>query len=565
MLCALFLVAATSFAKAETRVLKFYNLHTHERAEIAYKRNGRYLQSGLDKINHILRDWRENEEIKINPRLLDVIWHIYQITGSKDYINVICGYRTPETNTMLRRRSSGVAKKSQHTMGNALDFFLPDVKLSKLREVALKLQAGGVGYYPHSGSPFVHVDVGNVRHWPRMSRQQLLALFPDGETLHIPADGKPLPGYQRALAAYKARQRSGGSIMIAEDSGKRSGGLLAALFGGADEEDDATQASAAPRVVQATTTGSAAPQVRESTPQPDQPKTPATVLASLAPDAVPVPYSPPRPVDVDQKLAEKTPVPSVAVASAADTSTPAGNSPSENEKKAVALAALDVPVPTSRPDYTPALAALSADATEPPASDAIAEILAREKANMSASRQVAMLPLPTPRPQVQKASLDPNMIPRPETASIVRRAAEELDVENAIGFASPMESGRPVSDTPRLALLSDQSGRTPAAVIAGGLTTTPKVAKPKPGDSQPRPKAVVLPVKPAEAPERVFSSRSLKADATGTTAPSFDLRLVHAPDVVYTAGFRQGVPTVQGEHFTGQAVTFLAVARFATN
>src|SRR5690606_29926022 len=123
--------------------------------------------------------------------------------------------------------------------GKAIDFYLPDVRLSRLRAIGLKMQVGGVGYYPRSGSPFVHLDVGGVRHWPRMSRSELAALFPDGRTLHIPSDGRPLPGYQQALAAYQARQRNGGSIQIASDSGGRGRGILAALFGGgADEEED---------------------------------------------------------------------------------------------------------------------------------------------------------------------------------------------------------------------------------------------------------------------------------------------------------------------------------------
>ena len=110
---------------------------------------------------------------------------------------------------MLRSRSKGVAKKSQHMLGKAMDFYIPDVKLKKLREIGLKMQGGGVGYYPSSGSPFVHFDVGNVRHWPKMSRRELIALFPDGKTLHVPSDGKPLPGFNQALASYQARKKSG--------------------------------------------------------------------------------------------------------------------------------------------------------------------------------------------------------------------------------------------------------------------------------------------------------------------------------------------------------------------
>ena len=116
-------------------------------------------------------------------------------------------------------------------LGKAMDFFIPGVKLSRLREIGFKLQGGGVGYYPKSGSPFVHFDTGNVRAWPRMSRDQLVRIFPDGKTLHLPPDGKPLPGYQQALASYQARKKKGQATAIASletgRSGKKSGGLLA--------------------------------------------------------------------------------------------------------------------------------------------------------------------------------------------------------------------------------------------------------------------------------------------------------------------------------------------------
>ena len=107
---------------------------------------------------------------------------------------------------MLRRRSKGVAKNSQHMLGKAMDSSFPACRSTKLRDIGLRMQVGGVGYYPTSGSPFVHMDIGNVRHWPSMSRQQLVRVFPNGKTLHVPSDGKPLPGYAQALAAYKARK-----------------------------------------------------------------------------------------------------------------------------------------------------------------------------------------------------------------------------------------------------------------------------------------------------------------------------------------------------------------------
>jgi uncharacterized protein YcbK (DUF882 family) len=232
-------------AREGNRTLKLHFGHTGERGEFTFKKNGRYDRGELAKINRLLRDWRRNEPARMDPQLLDLIWAIYKKTGSREYIHVVSAYRSPATNNMLRKRSSGVAKNSQHTHGKAMDFYIPGVPLDKLRGIAMKAQGGGVGYYPRSGSPFVHVDTGNVRAWPRMTRKQLIALFPNGETLHLPADGKPLPGYQTALAKRKS---SGGTALAYLETGSDDevggdkptvGGWLARVFdGGADEVED---------------------------------------------------------------------------------------------------------------------------------------------------------------------------------------------------------------------------------------------------------------------------------------------------------------------------------------
>ncbi|MCX8996816.1 DUF882 domain-containing protein [Rhizobiaceae bacterium BDR2-2] len=240
---------ATAQAAGQTRSLKIYFVHTGERANIVYKRNGRYDQKGLDALNRLLRDWRRNEPTRMDPRLWDLVWEVYRSVGAKDYIHAVSGYRSPNTNAMLRSRTAGVAEKSQHMLGKAMDFYIPGVPLKKLRETAMRVQGGGVGYYPKSGSPFVHLDVGNVRAWPRMSRKELVSLFPNGKTLHIPADGKPLPGYQQALAEYKQRGGAPAGVMVADS---RSGqpkrrNLLTALFGGGDENEDADAITAPAR------------------------------------------------------------------------------------------------------------------------------------------------------------------------------------------------------------------------------------------------------------------------------------------------------------------------------
>ncbi|WP_416064105.1 DUF882 domain-containing protein [Rhizobium sp. ZK1] len=232
-------IAGSGEAAAEDRALKLYFTHTGERATIVFKRNGKYDQRGLNQINRFLRDWRRNEPAKMDPRLLDLVWEVYRKSGAKETIHVVSAYRSPATNNMLRNRSrnTGVAKRSQHMLGKAMDFYIPGVKLATLRALAMQMQVGGVGYYPTSGSPFVHLDVGNVRAWPRMSRQELARLFPDGRTIHLPADGRPLPGYQVALAERKKGIRSAPIEIVS----------------GEDEDDDApvTPKTAAPTLLTA--------------------------------------------------------------------------------------------------------------------------------------------------------------------------------------------------------------------------------------------------------------------------------------------------------------------------
>ncbi len=233
-------------ANGDTRTISFHHVHTGEDLTITYKVNGRYDETALQKINWELRDWRREEPIKIDPHLIDLVWEAQREAGGKAPIQIICGYRAPATNAMLRAKSRGVAQFSQHMLGKALDFYLPDVPLSRLREVGLRLQRGGVGFYPTSGSPFVHLDTGNVRHWPKVSREYLAKIFPDGKTVHIPADGRPMPGYQQALAEIRARgdqNVSSISVASAGETAPTAGGdavkkFFAKLFGKKDESGD---------------------------------------------------------------------------------------------------------------------------------------------------------------------------------------------------------------------------------------------------------------------------------------------------------------------------------------
>jgi uncharacterized protein YcbK (DUF882 family) len=192
-------------AEGETRTISMHHLDTKENITITYMREGRYDEAALEKINWFLRDWRRSKETRMDPHLIDLLWEVHRETGSKEPINIVCGYRSPATNAMLRRSSHGVARYSQHMLGHAVDFYIPGVPLTEIRVIGLRMQRGGVGFYPTSGSPFVHMDTGGVRMWPRMTREQLLNVFPDGRTAYVPRDGHPLPGYALALADLKKR------------------------------------------------------------------------------------------------------------------------------------------------------------------------------------------------------------------------------------------------------------------------------------------------------------------------------------------------------------------------
>ena len=143
--------------------LAFYNTHTQERLHVCYCRNGKYDFKALSKINHILRDHRSGEVRAIDIQLLELLHDLSFKTSSQSPFHVISGYRSPATNKKLNKKSAGVASKSLHMQGKAIDIRIPGIKTRKLRNVARQMKAGGVGYY--SKSDFVHVDTGRVRYW----------------------------------------------------------------------------------------------------------------------------------------------------------------------------------------------------------------------------------------------------------------------------------------------------------------------------------------------------------------------------------------------------------------
>lgn len=179
-------------AAAESRTISLRNIHTEETLTIEYKRNGRYVQEAMKQINWIMRDWRKDETTQIDPELIDLLWEVHSELGSKEPINIISAFRSRATNEMLRKTVGGQAKESRHITGQAADVQFPDVPLKHLRYSALIKERGGVGYYPTSATPFVHLDTDRVRSWPRMPRHELALLFRNGRTQHVPADGEPI-------------------------------------------------------------------------------------------------------------------------------------------------------------------------------------------------------------------------------------------------------------------------------------------------------------------------------------------------------------------------------------
>ena len=232
-------------AEGDTRTLSFHHVHTGEDITITFKRNGRYDEAALKKLDWFMRDWRKEQETHMDPHLFDLLWEVYREVGGTaadpgDLRLSLAGHQRDAARALERRRADQPAHQR------------PGDRLLYSRRAArdgpregLRLQRGGVGFYPTSGSPFVHMDTGTIRHWPRIPREELVKIFPDGRTVHIPSDGQPLPGYALALADVERHgaMPSGTSLEAAREAGvitarpgtqtsrspKRS--LLASLFG----------------------------------------------------------------------------------------------------------------------------------------------------------------------------------------------------------------------------------------------------------------------------------------------------------------------------------------------
>jgi uncharacterized protein YcbK (DUF882 family) len=581
-LCAAFLLSLFSIfaglnsASAETRTLKIYHIHTGEKVEITFKRNGRYLNDGLNKLNRALRDWRRNEPTKMDPRLMDTIWEVYKKSGSRGYIHVIGGYRSPATNSMLRKRSKGVAKESQHMKGKAMDFFIPGVSLKKLRYSALQIGSGGVGYYPRSGSPFVHVDVGNVRHWPKMSRGELMAVFPTGKTMHVPSDGRPLAGYQVAQASYKSRLKTGSSAKFDNSSSGSGGGksLLAALFGGgADEEEDtAADEESAPvkpaKPVKEEVLVAAAPAQKPKKPAEEQ----ETIVAALPQRTTPAPLAIVRPSEdlkpeeeaAPEALAFAVPLPGrkprsnpVLTAPSAEAALAArmatGEKPAD-EQAMVQMAAADPQaeaeaIRAALGGTAPAEQAVAAADAEPFFKGSV-PVPMRRPAAEEAEVVIVSVAVPTARPVLNDA-----------TAESMVAMAEPVIAEEVVEVSLAPETSAPMAEDEVAKILASEEAIDPVAVADTGVKTTGKGAKPKAGEGRKARKPVVVPVT-KEVGQFALTKEPVTENGKEVVAVTYGQESVwQAPTEVYVAGFSTEAPQNVNK-FSGKAVNFLKVAKF---
>ncbi len=571
-------VGTPSQAAGDTRSLKLYFIHTGEKAVITYKRNGKFDPKGLEQLNRFLRDWRKNQPTKMDPRLFDLIWEVYRQSGSRDYINVVCGFRSPGTNEMLRGRSrkSGVAEKSQHMLGKAMDFFIPDVKLATLRAIGMKMQVGGVGFYPKSGSPFVHMDVGGVRAWPRMSRDELVRLFPNGNTIHIPADGKPLPGYQQAMADYK-RRGSGPQIQIASasESAPKHKTLFAALFGGGadeqeDESDDSTPvavakatppkaepAPAEPQQTEVADLNAPVPQVRPAFS--NQPTGSEVASALVAPPsgnaaqqalAAALPADQAQPQQFADLSAYSIPVPSLLGQRRA----PGDAEVASTDPVLTGANALPVPTPIERPSVAEnLLAAADADpeadadeADQDALSPAVADALDQQR-NEDVENQIASKAPPQTVEQAINAAMTqraPAAKPPLELAALapMTKSAsfgdgfDEPAVESAVAQGLPAKGGRP---THKEAAAADASRTT--------VRTEPKLTE-------------------KMISQWALTNARLEMASKQVKAPRFVSQTMRAqPTAVYAEGFNVKTASVDPARFSGTAVNFMEVRKFNTN
>lgn len=520
-----------AIANGDTRTLTLYYAHTKETLTVTFKRFGSYDRAALKQLNWFLRDWRREEPTNMDPRLFDLVWEVHRELGSRETIHVLSAFRAPATNAMLRRRSGRVAEHSQHMLGKAMDFYLPDVPAARIRAAAVRLQRGGVGYYPSSYNPFVHLDVGSVRAWPRLSYDQLASIFPNGKTVHIPANGRPLPGYNQARSEILARGGSvaGATAYAATEQTTEKKSFWARLFGGgADEGEDVAEQraiAAAPaykprtaREAAATAQQVAWAKGNETTGDTGllgflgggraRPQEPQPVAVASAPNADRLPPMEAQPT----RIAEMAPLPATRPQ---DPASLAAMRPDDSETAAGGEQQMGiVPLPPRRPDDPELNMATAALSSETSAVNAISS---------------AMAPLPPVRPHELTAPVVAvaQETPAPATSSDKAAFVALVMASAPMPPVRPADLNRPSADS--LAISAITAGRrTPAApprealaYAASPETTSALSPLPPQRPMALRPSAVVPKAARPAAPKKAAApAQSAPAGGAGQTSAS---------------------------------------------
>ncbi|QCK88367.1 DUF882 domain-containing protein [Phreatobacter aquaticus] len=584
----------TLVANGDTRTLTMIHRHTGEEILVTFKRNGRYDQEALNKLNWFLRDWRHDEPTRMDPHLFDIVWEVYRSVGGQSPINVVSAYRSAGTNAMLRRRSRAVAQFSQHINGRAMDFYIPGASMTRVREAGMMLQRGGVGFYPGSANQFVHMDTGSVRHWPKASREYLARLFPDGRTVHIPADGRPMPGFDAALAMvqarggsasrfYDSRQDEGTSFDDSDDRGgvvrqrSNSMGLFAGLFGGSAARQEAPQRPALaqrPATRAAAQPAEAAPGIPARTAEPvaaPVPQAPAatSVVATAEPRAG-------TPVQLTPTLAPRM---QIAMAPLPLRAPPAATRlRGDGEDAPQVLAA---PLPAARPAIAGGADSIAVAALTAP------EPLARPEPNrpmpLPEPTQVAQAPMPAARPQAIGGSVVAALPALITTGDQRGRAAPvEASPGMALAFASPTQ--RVTLPTPTSAGPQPRVA-APAPIVTArqaepAVVSTPPMPVPAPQLAARHPAPILRTARaPVAVPAMVAPSTEgargrvvfvrqtterAAAVATLSTPDPRQQKLIEQPSQIVAMTFSQGAATtVPTQRFVGQAVASLRTVEFA--
>ena len=422
----------------ETKTLSFHHTHSGEDLTVTFKRDGRYDEAALKQLNHFLRDWRSQDETVMDRHLFDILWEVYRDVDGKQPIQIISAYRSPATNSMLRRRSSGVARFSQHMLGHAMDFFIPGVPLADIRAAGLRLQRGGVGFYPTSGSPFVHLDTGSIRHWPRMTHDQLARVFPDGRTVHQSSSG-PMKGYELARADIERRGSGDDAATVG-----RKPSLFASLFKGgkSNDEDDEGSAPAiaknekpAPASVAAMPAKNAETKTPEVVPTPRAKPLAATIqLASADAQIVPAPKA-----KVEAKIEAKTEPKPTVVAQASTEPKPT------NPADIINARGFWGDAPTTANQATPAqVAALKAR-------QAVGAADPQPTASVSESFNKALAYAPAASSPVDRSNVVAASAPMPRAVRPTRNAAAPATEINTVVAKGVQGQGNVISTSTRIA------------------------------------------------------------------------------------------------------------------